>query len=120
MAVRQATITNLQTFLDRDVHEINWAGLLNGDTGSVIEMPGSSDRSVQFTGTFGSGGTAVIEGSNDGVTYFTLKDPSSTAISKTSAGLSQILELTRYIRPHVTAGDGTTSLTCDMILKYLR
>lgn len=95
---------------------VKWTGLANGDSGAPVENPMFSDRSVQFGGTFGAGGTVVIEGSNDGVTYFGLKDPSSTAISATSAKLNQILEVTRYIRPRVSAGDGTTAITVNLLL----
>lgn len=79
-------------------------------------MPGSSVRSVQFTGTFGTGGTILLEGSNDGTNYVTLTDPQGNAISKTAAGIEAIEETTVYIRPRVSAGDGTTSLVATLFL----
>lgn len=69
---------------------------------------------VQVTGTFGVGGTVVIEGSNDGTNYVTLNDAGGAALSLTAAGLKAIRELPAYIRPRVTAGDGTTSLTVTL------
>lgn len=119
MAERTATISRITTWGDES-HVISWTGLLNGDTGSVIEMPGSSDRSVQFNGTFGSGGTVQIEGSNDGTNYVVLTDPQGNNISKTSASIEMITELTRYIRPRVTAGDGTTDLKAYLLIKKVR
>jgi len=40
-----------------------------------------------------------------------LTDPQGTALSFTAGGLSTILQNPKYVRPNVTAGDGTTSLT---------
>lgn len=116
MATRTATIAEIKAFGER-AHLITWTGLLNGDDGSRIEMPGHTWRSIQFTGTFGAGGTIVFEGSNDGTNYVTLTDPQGNAISKTAAGLEQSEEVTRYVRPRVTAGDGTTNLAAYMVMR---
>lgn len=116
MATRTHTIATIPHYGDK-AHVLTWSGLLNGDDGSPVEMPGSADRSIQFQGTFGVGGTIVFEGSNDGTNYHTLADPQGNAISKTAAGLEAVLELTRYVRPRVTAGDGTTSLVASLLVK---
>src|SRR5574343_930143 len=90
-----------------------WKWLLltaTDDTGSPLLIDRRTDRSVQVSGTFGAGGTLVIEGSNDGTNYYTLNDLQGTALSFTSARLEGISEMPLYIRPRVTAGDGTTSL----------
>ena len=90
----------------------------NGDAGTPIEFPLLSDRSVQVTGTFGSGGTVVLEGSNDGgTTWTTLKDPFGTALSFTAAGLSQVVEGALQMRPRITAGDGTTDLNVILFMR---
>lgn len=88
----------------------------NADT-SPIQFAQWADRCVQVTGTFGSGGTIVVEGSNDGSTYATLNDAQGNAISLTAAGLKQIIEVPRYARARVTAGDGTTSLVASFVLR---
>lgn len=116
MAERSVAMTRINTYGDR-AHVATWVGLLNGDTGAPIEMPGSSDRSVQFVGTFGTGGTIQLQGSNDGTNYVVLTDPQGNNISKTAAGIEMITELTRYIRPAVTAGDGSTDLKCYVLVK---
>ncbi len=95
---------------------VSWTGLLNGDDGEPVQLGAYSDRSVQFVGTFGAGGTIVFEGSNDGTNYVTLTDPQGSAISKGAASLEGIVEPTRYVRPRVTAGDGTTNLQCHLFL----
>lgn len=96
-----------------------WTGLANGDDGARIEVPSWPDLSIQFTGTFGAGGTILFEGSNAGAAYYTLTDPQGNAISKTAAGTEQIEEVTRYVRPRVTGGDGSTLLTATLIAKRL-
>lgn len=95
-----------------------WTALANGDDGAPAGGRLSGDRSVQVDGTFGAGGTIVIEGSNDsGVTWSTLNDPQGSPLSFTGAGLKAILEYVEQIRPRVTAGDGTTSLDADLIAR---
>jgi len=111
MATRTSTLQD--AFIDNKVH--TWTGLLNGDDGSPALYTGAGDRTVQVLGTFGVGGTIIFEGSLDGGTnWFPLKDPSSTAISFTAAGGRAVLENVLAIRPRVTGGDGTTSLTAIM------
>jgi hypothetical protein len=116
MATRQYTVTPIKTYGDRG-HVLSWTGLLNGDDGAPVEMPGSADRSVQFLGTFGVGGTIVLEGSNDGVNYVVLTDPQGNVISKAAAAIEGVLELTRWVRPRVSAGDGTTTLEAHLLVK---
>jgi hypothetical protein len=110
MAIRAATTT----WRSKRVAEIKWTGLLNGDTGDAQATGTLSDKSIQVLGTFGTGGTVVLEGSNDGgTTWSTLNDTrgEGNALSFTSSDLRQTLENTRHIRPNVTAGDGSTNLT---------
>ena len=110
MATRNITVT--PSFPNSKIAA--WSGLLNGDDGYPLETGDWADYCVQVGGTFGAGGTIVLEGSNDGSTYFTLNDVQASAISKTSAALEQVAEAPRYVRPRVTAGDGTTNLVCTI------
>lgn len=91
-----------------------WTGLLNGDTGSLVNINEYGDRSVQVTGTFGLGGSVNVEGNLDGANNSILRAPDSSALTFTAAGLKQILETSLNIRPNVTAGDGTTSLVVTL------
>ena len=118
-----ATIALVQTRLSRDrareLISVLWETLTNGDTGGPADetdgMAFMYRKSVQITGTFGSGGTVVIEGSDDGTNYETLNDLQDGALSITAAGLYEVQEHTRYIRPDVTAGDGTTDLDVTLV-----
>jgi len=104
---------------DQMTRKLSWSGLLNTDDGAPIgpDWSAFSDRSVQVTGTFGAGGTLVWEGSNDGVNYATLNVPAGTVCSFTAAGLKQVLEGALYMRPRVSAGDGTTTLVVTVFAR---
>lgn len=112
MATRAITTQKIQG----NVLLAQWTGLTQAslDDGYPLELLEYSDYVVEFTGTFGVGGTIVLEGSNVGTTYYTLNDVQASAISKTAAALEQVAEAPRYVRPRVTAGDGTTNLTCTI------
>lgn len=96
---------------------VAWVGLEAGDVG--LPYPGHSyaDRSIQVTGDFGVGGSCRIAGSNDGVNYVALSDPQGDVLNLTGAGIKAVAEITRYIRPEVTAGDGATALTVTLIAR---
>lgn len=96
---------------------VAWADMANGDDGVRAELANFADRSVQVSGTFGTGGAVVIEGSIDGVNYATLTDPQGNALSITEAKIESIAEVVRYVRPRVPSGDGTTALTVTMLMK---
>lgn len=91
---------------------VKWLTLTTTNTdGQGFGGADFQDRTVQITGTFGSGGSIRMEGSNDGgTTWAILTDPLGTNLVFTAAGMKQITELPALIRPLVTAGDGTTSL----------
>ena len=61
--------------------------------------------SVQVGGTFG-GATVVLQGSNDGVTYATLKDFQGNNISFTSAGYAEFSSGAAFIKPSISGGTG--------------
>jgi hypothetical protein len=99
------------------IHIITWPSLANGDTGDSAVVAANPDKTLQIVGTFGVGGTVVLQGSNDGTNWVTLNDGTGSAISLTAAGLVSVLENPRYVRPNVTAGDGTTDITVTICAK---
>lgn len=102
----------------RTVQQVAWSGLVQDDVGSALPMAQYSDKSVQVTGTFG-GATVTIEGSNDNINFFTLVDPHGNNLSFSTSRLEAILEMTLWVRPKVTGGDGTTDLTVTMGVKVV-
>lgn len=116
MATIPSTSTNLSNAFDKG-HLTQWTPLTfaGSDVGSSMEQFGEADRSVQIGGTFGVAGAVVIEGSNDGTNFDPLKDHLGVALSLTAAGIYSIDQIVRYLRPRITAGDGTTSLTVTVL-----
>ncbi len=116
-----SVIPHVITKLSFGVYRVFWETLQNGDTGTPFDSghgcPAFSDKSVQVTGTFGSGGSINMEGSNDDSNWEILDDPVGDALTYGAKGMSQILELTKAIRPAVTAGDGTTDIDVTMIVR---
>jgi hypothetical protein len=90
-----------------------WSALGSADDGAPVDVTDLADLCFQALGTFSTGGTVILEGSLDGgTTWSPLKDPSSTAISKTASGISAVLEHPQKIRPRATGGDVGTAIVC--------
>lgn len=121
MAVITPTLSTLSSGQRGDFQIWTYTPMVNGDTGLPLELGNYSDRSVQVFGTFGAGGNVRIQGTlqdpNNSPTWATLNDPASNALDFTAAKIEQVLELTRGIRPNITAGDGTTSLTVIVMVR---
>lgn len=104
----------VSSWISKRVVKITWTGLVSGDQGAAELLSGFDNVSVQVLGTFGAGGSVNIEGSNDsGTTYAILNDTrgEGNALTLTAADVRRVNERPQQIRPNVTAGDGTTSLT---------
>ena len=116
-----ATRTPTQVYINDQNILYSVSGLLNGDDSLSIQESASGDKTVQVTGTFGAGGTCIVEGSLDAqqtpTNWFQLKDPSNTLISFTAAGIKAVQENVPHIRFRVTAGDGTTSLVGNVSIR---
>lgn len=112
---------NVQRAVPETLHHTcvvaTWPSMALGDDGQPIELANFADRSVQVTGVFGVGGSVRIEGSIDGTNYAVLTDPQGNALDITTAKIEAVSELVRWVRPRVTAGDGSTVLTVLMLLK---
>jgi len=98
---------------------VTWANLTTtNNVGTPVEAPDHTFKEVQVKGTFGVGGNVNIEGSlDDGTTWATLNDAQGNALAVAAAKIERVQESTATVRPSVSAGDGTTSLTVVMILK---
>lgn len=92
-----------------------WATLASGDNGVGVEAGYAKSINIQLRGTF-TATTVVVEGSNDGITYFQLDDIEGTAISKTAESLIEIRDRPRYIRPRISAGGAATAVIGLMYL----
>jgi hypothetical protein len=89
------------------VPRLIWTGITTtSDTADSFIVIGQSGvaGSVQFAGTFAGGSTAVLQCSNDGSTWFTMKDTLGNNISATAAAYFEFTTTAAYIRPAVTSG----------------
>jgi hypothetical protein len=102
-----ATITRNIKPVAGGAKRVIWETMGDDDTGTDIELPQHPDKTVTMKGTWASA-TVVLQGSNDGTNYDTLKDSTGTAISAT-ADLEPKLILTnpQFIRAVSSGGSGT-------------
>lgn len=91
------------------VPRVTWAGIITGDT--IVSLPINAQAAVagavQISGTFG-GATVVLQASNDGTNFFTMKDLTGTNISATAAGLFEFTTAALYIRPSISGGSANS------------
>lgn len=104
MATKQPTV-NRTVQGAMSIFTATWV-LGDADTAVEVSMTDYADKSVQVHGNLGSA-TVVLEGSNDGANWFTLRDPTGAALSFTAAGLKAVLENTLYVRPKTAGGSGS-------------
>ena len=119
MATIAYTHTEDGSVNDGSVSIFQWTPLTttNAD-GAPVGAVQFADRSVQVIGTFGAGGSITFQGSNDGTNWASLFTAQGSAVALTAATqLKQLVEIPRFIRPFVTAGDGTTSVTAIMVAR---
>lgn len=76
-----------------------WSHVLKNTSSGVVQVPGKRGT-VHIKGTFGA--TVTFEGSNDGVTYVTLKDLNGNAMSYTAEALVNVAELPAFVRLSIT------------------
>jgi hypothetical protein len=92
-----------------------WAAETTAGNASISRyapLVSASTASVQVTGTFG-GATVVLQGSNDGTNYVTIKDLTGTDISLTSAGIREFSSGCAFFKPSISGGTGD-SLTITL------
>ena len=103
-----ATVSPVFDFVQAQVAQVprsTWADIVTGDT--IVALPIGAQAAiagaVQFDGTFG-GATIALQTSNDGVTFFSMRDLGGTVISATAAGFFEFTTAAMYIRPAITGG----------------
>ena len=117
-----ATINPTYVTIDDDTIAVTWETLTSANAVGAPIHPRFNeyaDRCVHILGTFDSA-TAVWQGSNDGTNYLGLTDPSSTAISKTAAGIEQVLEGALYQRPSTSGGAGSQDIDVICVMRRNR
>jgi hypothetical protein len=84
---------------------VTWADIVTGDTLTALPVAAQAAvaGAVQFGGNFG-GATIGLQVSNDGTTFFAMKDLGGTVVAATAAGLFEFTTAAMYIRPVITGG----------------
>lgn len=87
------------------VPRVTWADIVTGDTITTLPVAAQAAvaGAVQFGGTFG-GATVGLQVSNDGTTYFDMKDLGGTVITATANGFFEFTTSAMFLRPVVTGG----------------
>ncbi len=114
-----ATVTHTAQNPIGGVVVVTWSGMQNGDVGDGVVSAMFADKSVQASGTFGVGGTAVLEGSTavSGPSWALLNDPLGNPINLTAVTqVKEVLENPYQIRPRISGGDGSTSMTVQLCM----
>ena len=91
--------------INDNVVVVSWV-LTPSDTAQAYANPDYADVSVSMEGTWG-GATVSMTGSN-GSTYSTLNDPFNVGIAFTSDDCAAIVENTRYRKPTISGGSGSS------------
>lgn len=114
--------TRASSTIKTQLHEvalvIDWTGLVQGDDGEWRLLAHYGDKCLHVFGTFG-GATVILEGSNEDVptNAAQLTDPTQTVIALTANGIKQVLENPLWVRPRISGGDGTTSVTARLVCR---
>jgi hypothetical protein len=108
------------------LHGVNvyqWANLGTADTPLGLDLGAHADRTFQVSGVL-SGATVKCAGTNDpAVPYALLTDGADNGISISSypSGFDSAAEIvapaTRLIKPVITGGDGSTSVTVTLYVR---
>ena len=109
-----ATVTGVESLYQLSHRLRTWTALTttNADGNPITYASnGMGGVTFQVTGTWGAGGSMVVEGGKDGTNYFALTDQANAALTLSANTLKTVRDTPLYIRPRVTAGDGTTNLT---------
>jgi len=102
---------------------IKWTGLTfaTSDTGAPYVLAGKyADKNIHVFGTLGAGGKLQLQGSNEATpsNWVAVEDQAGAALEVSAIPkIKQVLENTLQLRPAITAGDGTTTLTCLLVIR---
>lgn len=117
MAVIMPVIKDVSRSGDESTWQVIWTPVTEADTCQAVSFPQYPDRSIHVSGTFGGSSTAVQGSNNNGVTFCSCFDPSSTIIAiTTNTVIKAVLENAVLIKPVTTGGSGQ-SITIAMLFR---
>jgi len=112
-----ATVNGKTFAAQHSVLQTTWV-LGNADSGTPEEFSRYPNKSIQIgtTGDVFGGATVLVEGSDDNVTYTTIKDVSGNSVSTLTATRYDVVDIPYFIRPRSSGGTGT-SVTVKMTVR---
>jgi hypothetical protein len=110
-----ATILAKINHVEHSVLRSIWELMGGADVGSPDQLARYPEHSVQMGSgtvatpgnTFG-GATVVLQGSDDGITWFTLKDVTGATVSATSAARFDVKDVPKNTRPSTSGGTNSS------------
>ena len=103
-----AVINGNTQFAQHGVLQSVWTPLGDSDTGTPEQLSRFQYHSILMAGTAG-GATITVEGSEDGVSYITLKDVNGSNISATVVPARfDMVNVPMHTRPKTASGSGTS------------
>ena len=93
---------------------VTWSALSSATATAATPYKSANflDQVVQVGGTIGTA-SLNFQGSNDGVTYYTLLDSTGSAMTFSASGIKKIGQNALYIKP-VVSGGTTSSINVDL------
>ena len=121
MAVIAAVVNQQQTLFGH-TWSVVWPAVTENDTCGPVQLSAAADRSIHALGTFG-GGSVALQGSNEATndsslvtSFVALHDPQGAAIALTLAKITEVSEVTNWIKPVITGG-AAQSITVAMLVR---
>lgn len=112
------TVNGKTNHVQHSVLQTVWEHLGAADVGTADQLARYPFHSVQLSGVFG-GATVVLQGSEDGMTYFTLKDVTGASASTLSNARFDLNNVPNHVRPSSSGGGITTDVTVTLTSRSL-
>lgn len=110
-----ANISAVKSLTEQEDLLLTWSSITESDTALTVDLEQVVEEiSIQLTGTFG-GATVLIQGSNDGTNYETLKQLDGSSASFTAVALASILERPLYLKPSISGGSSQSITIVAMV-----
>jgi hypothetical protein len=99
---------------------VTWPNIPNGNQGDPFEVSGFLLGSVDWQGTIGAGFSARLEGTDNPngapAVWGAIPNWTTTVAGLLVPSADTYPVFVRFVRPNITAGDGTTSMTARLLL----
>jgi hypothetical protein len=104
-----AVVNGKTNHRQHSVLQSTWV-LGDADSGTLEQLSRYPNKSIQIgtTGDVFGGATVLVEGSDDGVTFTTIKDIQGNSVSTLTATRYDVTDIPYHIRPRSSGGSGTS------------